>query len=145
MMELLLSRLMAAAAAAMLIACITSVFLQTQGENEETALRREVDAITAALSVPAEGSGSIVLHGKDMLPAGHLVSLIGSVLVLQADGKTFVMVNLSDLQNEMRGEWSSASDLRLCWSDSGTYLYLLNESANLRTAAESRRQSSFVL
>ena len=119
--------------------------MQFQGQSEETALQREAAAITDALSVPAEGSGSIILQGKDMLSSGHRVALIGSVLVLQADGKAFTVANLSRLQNHMRGEWTSASALRLCWNASGTYLYLLNESASFMTATESRRQSSFVL
>lgn len=146
MMELLFSRLMAAVAAALLIACALAVFTQVQGENEEGALKREAEVIALAFSsVPTEGRGSVTFHGKEMLPLGHQVALIGSILVLRADGLAFPIANLSSVQNEIPGEWTCASDLRLCWSEEGTYIYLLNESASLSTAAASRLQSSFVL
>jgi hypothetical protein len=145
MMELLISRLMAAVAAALLIACVVAVFAQVQTENKDQALQDEAGAIARALALPTDGSGSVLLHGRDLLPAGHRVALVGSVLVLRAEGRAFPVANLSALRNEMGEAWTSASDLCLRWSQEGTYLYLLNESASLSTAADSRRQSSLVL
>jgi hypothetical protein len=146
MMELLFSRILAALAAVTLLACIINAFAAVEDDERYASLQDELASLRQAFQgISQEESGKMTLDGRTMLPEGHSVALVGRDLLLRASGSSFPLTELPELQNAIAEAWSGQSRLLICWNGTGTYLYLLKESAILDTAAASLRQSSMEL